>query len=102
MFASVDSFKQPTLREESGYASAESSQESLPEVYFAKPHLKFINAQLQKLEPQGMWQRFVLGKLRGLTGIRYSPMVHYISAWTVPDYRLWTYWPRHCGHAFEA
>jgi phosphoadenosine phosphosulfate reductase len=56
MFASVDSFKQPTLREESGYASAESSQESLPEVYFAKPHLKFINAQLQKLEPQGMWQ----------------------------------------------
>jgi phosphoadenosine phosphosulfate reductase len=63
LFANVDSYKQPTLREESGYASAESSQESLPEVYFAKPHLKFINAQLQKLEPQGTWKWFVLGKL---------------------------------------
>jgi phosphoadenosine phosphosulfate reductase len=43
----------PSLREESGYASAASSQDSLPEVYFSKPHLKFLNAQLQKLEPQG-------------------------------------------------
>jgi phosphoadenosine phosphosulfate reductase len=47
----------PTIRStESGYASGASSQDSLPEVYFSKPHLKFINAQLQKLEPQGMWQ----------------------------------------------
>jgi len=53
LFAKVDAYKQPTLREEYGYASAESSQESLPEIYFTKPHLKFINAQLQKLEPQG-------------------------------------------------
>lgn len=43
----------PTIREESGYASAASSQDSLPEVFFSKPHLKFLNAQLQKLEPQG-------------------------------------------------
>lgn len=43
----------PSLREESGYASAASSQDSLPEVFFTKPHLKFLNAQLQKLEPQG-------------------------------------------------
>jgi phosphoadenosine phosphosulfate reductase len=44
----------PTIRsEESGYASAASSQSDLTEVYFSKPHLKFINAQLQKLEPQG-------------------------------------------------
>lgn len=48
----------PTIRsEESGYASAASSQDSLTEVYFSKPHLKFINAQLQKLEPQGEWRR---------------------------------------------
>jgi phosphoadenosine phosphosulfate reductase len=39
---------------ESGYASGASSQESLPEVYFTKPHLKYINSQLQKLEPEGM------------------------------------------------
>jgi phosphoadenosine phosphosulfate reductase len=44
----------PTIRsEESGYASATSSQVGLPDVYFSKPHLKFINAQLQDLEPQG-------------------------------------------------
>lgn len=43
----------PTIREESGYASAASSQDSLPEIFFSKPHLKFLNAQLQKLEPQG-------------------------------------------------
>jgi phosphoadenosine phosphosulfate reductase len=43
----------PSLREESGYASAASSADSLPEVIFSKPHLKFLNTQLQKLEPQG-------------------------------------------------
>jgi phosphoadenosine phosphosulfate reductase len=43
----------PTIREESGYVSAASSQDSLPEIFFSKPHLKFLNAQLQKLEPQG-------------------------------------------------
>jgi phosphoadenosine phosphosulfate reductase len=44
----------PTIHsEESGYASATSSQDSLTEVYFSKPHLKFINVQLQKVEPQG-------------------------------------------------
>lgn len=40
--------------DESGYASGTSSQESFPELYFSKPHLKFLNLQLQKLEPQGM------------------------------------------------
>lgn len=45
----------PTIHDtESGYASGASSQDSLPEVYFSKPHLKFLNSQLQKLEPQGM------------------------------------------------
>jgi hypothetical protein len=47
----------PSIRSESGYASGSSSQDSLPEVYFSKPHLKFLNAQLQKLEPQGEWPR---------------------------------------------
>jgi phosphoadenosine phosphosulfate reductase len=55
LFDKVDSYNQATIREESGYASAASSQESLTEVYFTKPHLKYINSQLQKLEPQGEW-----------------------------------------------
>ncbi|KAF2034473.1 Phosphoadenosine phosphosulfate reductase thioredoxin [Setomelanomma holmii] len=43
----------PTIRsEESGYASGDASQDSLTEIFFSKPHLKFINSQLQKLEPQ--------------------------------------------------
>jgi phosphoadenosine phosphosulfate reductase len=38
---------------ESGYASAASSEGSLPEIVFTKPHLQFLNRQLQFLEPQG-------------------------------------------------
>lgn len=39
--------------EESGYASASSSEESIPDVFFTKPHLTFLNRQLQNLEPPG-------------------------------------------------
>ncbi|KAH9868146.1 hypothetical protein J1614_007218 [Plenodomus biglobosus] len=52
LFSHAKVYQRPTIHEESGYASAASSQESLTEIYFTKPHLKFINAQLQKLEPQ--------------------------------------------------
>lgn len=38
---------------ESGYVSGSSSDDALPEVYFTKPHLTFLNRQLQFLEPQG-------------------------------------------------
>lgn len=37
---------------ESGYASADSHYESLPDIYFTKPHLKFLNHQLNQLEPE--------------------------------------------------
>ncbi|RVX73217.1 Phosphoadenosine phosphosulfate reductase [Exophiala mesophila] len=37
---------------DSGYASGSNSEIGLPEVYFTKPHLKFLNRQLQFLEPQ--------------------------------------------------
>ena len=37
-----------------GYASGNSS-DSHPEVHLTKPHLKFLNKQLQSLEPQGKW-----------------------------------------------
>lgn len=38
---------------ESGYASATGSEESLPDMLFTKPHLKYLNQQLRDLEPQG-------------------------------------------------
>ena len=36
---------------DSGYASGANSDINLPEIYFTKPHLQFINRQLQFLEP---------------------------------------------------
>lgn len=38
---------------ESGYVSGSSSEDYLPEIVFTKPHLQFLNRQLQFLEPQG-------------------------------------------------
>lgn len=51
--------------DESGYASGSSSTESLPEIYFSKPHLKYINAQLSQLEPQDIL-RWCITSLPGL------------------------------------
>ena len=51
---------------ESGYASATSSEASLPEVVFTKAHLRFLNRQLQFLEPQGMFSSFVSSPKRGI------------------------------------
>lgn len=39
-------------RVDSGYSSGTSSEIVMPEVYFTKPHLQFLNRQLQFLEPQ--------------------------------------------------
>ena len=36
---------------DSGYASATGSEIGMPDLYFTKPHLQFINRQLQFLEP---------------------------------------------------
>jgi len=47
----VDSMSGQDL--ESGYVSGSGSEASIPEVYFSKPHLHFLNRQLQNLEPQG-------------------------------------------------
>ena len=38
---------------ESGYASGTSSEADVADIYFTKPHLAFLNRQLQNLEPQG-------------------------------------------------
>lgn len=65
VFGNVETYKHATIREESGYASAESSQENLQEIFFTRPHLKYINAQLAKLEPQEIL-RWCITSLPGL------------------------------------
>lgn len=56
----------PVDETESGYASASSSEASLPEVIFTKAHLRFLNRQLQFLEPQGMLLSSLLFLTRGI------------------------------------
>ena len=41
------------LDDESGYASGSSSEANIPQVFFTKSHLSFLNRQLQDLEPRG-------------------------------------------------
>lgn len=67
---------------ESGYASATSSEASLPEVVFTKAHLRFLNRQLQFLEPQDVlrWCITTLPNLYqttafGLTGLAITDML---------------------------
>lgn len=45
---------------ESGYASPGSSTGGLPEIYFSRPHLKYLNEQLANLEPQGKIKSFTM------------------------------------------
>lgn len=47
---------EPGSPDESGYVSGASSEASLPEIYLTKPHLAFLNRQLQHLEPQEILQ----------------------------------------------
>ncbi|KAF2741529.1 phosphoadenosine phosphosulfate reductase [Polyplosphaeria fusca] len=80
---------------ESGYVSGSSSQDSLPEIQFSKPHLKFLNSQLQKLEPQdilrwcitslpGLYQTTALG----LTGLVTVDMLSKMNGPIKPDIDL--------------
>ncbi|KAK2743431.1 hypothetical protein FQN57_004896 [Myotisia sp. PD_48] len=50
---------------ESGYASGSPSEMSLPELIFTKPHMQFLNRQLQFLEPQEIL-RWCITSLPGL------------------------------------
>lgn len=61
---------------DSGYSSGNNSEIDMPEVYFTKPHLRFLNRQLQFLEPQDIlrWAITTLPNLFqttafGLTGL---------------------------------
>ena len=79
---------------ESGYASG-SSIDSLPDIYFTRPHLKFINQQLSKLEPQDvlrwcltslpqLWQTSAFG----LTGLAIMDMISKLDYAIKPNIEL--------------
>nr|POF14295.1 phosphoadenosine phosphosulfate reductase [Quercus suber] len=79
---------------ESGYASG-SSTATLPDVYFTRPHLKFINAQLAKLEPQDvirwcltslpqLWQTSAFG----LTGLAIMDMISKLDYSITPNIEM--------------
>ncbi|KAI9797246.1 MAG: hypothetical protein M1825_006030 [Sarcosagium campestre] len=77
---------------ESGYASGSSSEVSMPDLYFTKPHLKFLNQQLHGLEPEGIlkWCLMTLPALHqttafGLTGLVTLDM---LSRLTEPSRRI--------------
>ncbi len=72
---------------ESGYASAESLYESFPDIYFTKPHLKFLNQQLNRLTPEEILKWSVLslpGLFQttsfGLTGLVTMDMLSKLSS----------------------
>jgi len=79
---------------ESGYASG-SSTASLPDVYFTRPHLKYINSQLSKLEPVDVlkwcittFPRLYQTSAFGLTGLAIMDMVAKLDFSIKPDIDL--------------
>ena len=79
---------------DSGYASG-SSTASLPDVYFTRPHLKYINSQLSKLEPVDVlkWCMTTFPRLYqtsafGLTGLAIMDMVAKLDYSIKPDIDL--------------
>ena len=96
---------------ESGYASASSSREAVPDVYFTPRHLKFLNRQLQQLEPEGrllshrissFWERSPVDAATDLRWYRDSTMVHRLSSFPLSDYGLWPIGSSDPGHALQA
>lgn len=80
---------------ESGYASGASSEPGLPDVYFSKPHLKFLNSQLQKLEPHDILQWCITSlpglyqtTAFGLTGLAALDMLSKLSGLIKPNVDL--------------
>lgn len=79
---------------ESGYASG-SSTAALSDVYFTRPHLKFINAQLAKLSPQDVlkWCLTSLPSLYqssafGMTGLAIMDMISKLDTPIKPNVDL--------------
>jgi phosphoadenosine phosphosulfate reductase len=62
---------------DSGYSSGSTSEVGIPEVYFTRPHLKFLNRQLQFLEAQEIlrWSITTLPHLYQTTAFGLSGLV---------------------------
>ena len=86
---------------ESGYASGSSSDAELPEIYFTKPHLAFLNRQLQNLEPQGTDIAIRLCKAKLTQDSRNITVVHNLVTWLIPGDCVWPYRPDKSRHALE-
>ena len=87
---------------ESGYVSGSGSDVSVPEVFFTKAHLRFLNRQLQSLEPRGRSSPHSYNSKSVLTNeCRNLAMVHHVATQFISDNRLWTYGSCHIGHALE-
>lgn len=93
---------------ESGYGTA--SEDMPPEIALTKPHLLFLNRQLQFLEPPGefsvpypvppseaMWSE----ETSADDQIRYPEMVHHHSPQSISVNSLWPQWPGHFGYAVQ-
>ena len=82
--------------QDSGYSTAIGSGH-LPEVYFSPPHLKFINAQLKDLEPEGknisLLYKYIYIFLDFNSNINFRnpKMVPRYTSRSLPDYCLWAH-----------
>lgn len=68
---------EPDTMAESGYASGSSSESSIPKIFFSKPHLEFLNRQLQFLNPEEIlrWSITTLPHLYQTTAFGLSGLV---------------------------
>ncbi len=87
---------------ESGYVSGSSSSADLPEIYFTKPHLVFLNRQLQNLEPQGRIPPCQLINIfTNVLGSRDSAMVYHNPTSTLSRDGFRPHWSHYYRHAFK-
>lgn len=83
---------------ESGYASVGSAEDEEvkpePEIIFSKAHLRFLNKQLQFLEPEGLLPLQIVMTIN--TDLCRNPeMVHHNSPPFVPNHGIRAHWPCH-------
>ena len=85
---------------ESAYGSGISNHISLPDLYFTRSYLTFLNSQLQNLEPQGDFALSLGLRLKtDCSRCRDSSMVYYKPTLCLPNHCIWAIWPRYFRHA---
>ena len=72
---------------ESGYVSGSGSESSVGEVFLTKPHVRFLNRQLQNLQPQGKSLKVPsISRLRLIYKYRNLAMVYHDAPVVIPDH----------------